>query len=73
MLRRQEQGKKKLNVVPVDTGLSEWRTMWVGDTVEMEGAKWLNQHEGAKDALLLLVYPNTSEEFTSKMAKAYRE
>ena len=73
MLRRQEQGKKKLNIIPVDNGMSEWRTMWIPDTVEMEGAKWLNQHSGAKDAMLLLVYPNTGEDFTSKMIKAYRK
>ena len=72
MLRRQEQGKKKLNVIPVDSGMSEWRTMWVPDTAEMDGVKWLYQHAGAKDDVLLLVYPNTGEEFTSKTIKAYR-
>jgi hypothetical protein len=71
MLRRLEQGKKALHVTPVDNGLSEWRTMWIADTVELDGVKWLHQHSGAKDALLLLVYPNTGEEFTSKMIKAY--
>lgn len=71
MLRRQEQGKNKSTMIPVDSGLSEWRTMWVGDTVQLDGVKWLNQHEGAKDDVLLLVYPNTGEEFTSKMIKAY--
>jgi hypothetical protein len=73
MLRRQEQGKKKLEVVPVDNGISEWRTMWVGDTVEMDGVKWLYQHQDAQDAVLLLVYPNTGDDFTSKMIKAYRK
>lgn len=71
MLRRLEPGKKKLHVTPVDNGLSEWRTMWVADTEELDGVKWLHQHSGAKEALLLLVYPNTGEEFTSKMIKAY--
>lgn len=71
MLRRQEQGKKTLTVVPVDSGLSEWRTMWVDDTTEADGVKWLKQHDGAMEAVLLLVYPNTGEEFTSKMIKAY--
>lgn len=73
MLRRQEQGKKKLEVVPVDNGMSEWRTMWIGDTVEMDGLKWLSSNNGAEDAVLLLVYPNTGDEFTSKMIKAYRK
>ena len=71
MLRRLEQGKKKLDVVPVDSGLSEWRTMWVGDTVQADGVRWLNQHDGGKNNVLLLVYPNTGNEFTSKMIKAY--
>ncbi len=72
MLRRQEQGKKKLTVSPVDNGLSEWRTIWVDDTLEMDGVKWLKQQQGAPDAVLLLVYPNTGDDFTSKMIKAYR-
>lgn len=72
MLRRLEQGKKKSEVMPVDSGLSEYRTIWVDDTVQLDGVKWLNQHQGAKDAVLLLVYPNTGEDFTSKMIKAYR-
>lgn len=71
MLRHFESGKKKLDVVPVDSGMSEWRTMWVPDTVEADGVKWLKQNSGGKDDVLLLVYPNTGEEFTSKMVKAY--
>lgn len=73
MLRRMAQGKKKLEVIAIDSGLSEWRTMWVGDTVEADGVKWLYQHQGARDMVLLLVYPNTGEDFTSKMIKAYRK
>lgn len=76
MLRRMEPGgkkEKKMEVVPIDSGMSEWRTMWVGDTLETDGAKWLQEHEGRKDAVLLLIYPNTGDEFTSKMIKAYRK
>lgn len=71
MLRQFDQGKKKLQVTAVDNGLSEWRTMWVADTVEMDGMKFLAQHSGGKDAMLLLIYPNTGEDFTSKMIRAY--
>ena len=71
VLRRFEQGKKKLEVIPVDSGMSEWRTIWVPDTVEADGVKWLKQNNGAKDDVLLLVYPNTGEDFTSKMITAY--
>ena len=75
MLRRMEppsKKEKKLEVVPIDNGMSEWRTMWVGDTVETDGLEWLEQHEGGKDAVLLLVYPMVGGEFTSKMINAYR-
>lgn len=64
--------KKKLTVTPIDNGQSEWRTIWVGDTVESDGDKWLCQHDGGKDHVLLLVYPVVGNEFTSKMLKAYR-
>lgn len=71
MLRRIGEGKKRLEVVPVDNGISEWRTMWVGDTVEMDGKKWLETNDGGRDAVLLLVYPQVGLEFTSNMLKAY--
>ena len=74
MLRRMKDGKKKgLEVVPVDNGLSDWRTLWVPDTVEMDGAEWLRRHEGGKGFVLLLVYPQVSHDFTAKTIKAYRE
>jgi len=76
MLRRLEPGSKKegrVEVVPIDNGISEWRTMWVGDTVEADGAKWLLQHDGGREAVLLLVYPSVGNEFTSKMIQAYRK
>lgn len=71
MLRRMKDGKKHLEVTPIDNGISEWRTMWVGDTVEIDGVKWLQQHADGKDHVLLLVYPQVGLEFTSKTIKAY--
>lgn len=71
MLRRMKDGKKNLEVTPIDNGISEWRTMWVGDTVEIDGVKWLQQHADGKDHVLLLVYPQVGLEFTSKTIKAY--
>lgn len=71
MLRRMKDGKNNLEVTPIDNGISEWRTMWVGDTVEIDGAKWLQQHADGKDHVLLLVYPQVGLEFTSTMIKAY--
>ena len=73
MLRRMKDGKKNLEVVPVDNGLSDWRTLWVADTVEMDGAEWLRKHEGGKGHVLLMVYPQVSHDFTAKTIKAYRE
>lgn len=72
MLRRMKDGKKNLEVVPVDNGLSDWRTLWVPDTVEMDGVEWLRRHDGGKEHVLLLVYPQVSYDFTSKTINAYR-
>lgn len=71
MLRRMKDGRKNLEVVPIDNGISEWRTMWVGDTVEVDGVKWLQQYADGKNHVLLLVYPQVGLEFTSKTIKAY--
>lgn len=75
MLRRIEPANKKekrLEVVPVDNGMSEWRVMWVGDTAQADGEQWLKQNHGAVDAVLLLVYPSVGNDFTSKMIRSYR-
>lgn len=63
--------KKALKVTAIDNGLSEWRTMWIGDTIEADGYKWLQQNQGGNDGVLLLVYPMVGEDFTRKMMKAY--
>lgn len=76
MLRRMEppsKKEKKLDVMPIDNGMSEWRTMWVGDTVEADGKMWLEQNDGGKEDVLLLVYPTVGQDFTSNMIKAYSE
>ncbi|GAB1731897.1 hypothetical protein NU195Hw_g9269t1 [Hortaea werneckii] len=74
MLRRMEPGskkEKKLDVIPIDNGMSEWRTMWVGGTVEADGVEWLKKNDGAKDSVLLMVYPTVGGEFTKRMVDAY--
>jgi hypothetical protein len=76
MLRRMKQdgkGAKNLEVVPVDNGLSDWRTLWVADTVEIDGAEWLRKNDGGKGHMLLMVYPQVSHDFTAKTIKAYRK
>jgi hypothetical protein len=65
--------KKQMKITPIDNGLSEWRTMWVPDTIETDGAKWLQQNKGGVEDVLLLVYPMVGNDFTSKMLKAYRK
>lgn len=72
MLRRFDT-KKSMSVVPVDNGLSEWRTMWVGDTVTSDGVQYLQKNAGGKEQVLLLVYPQVGADFTGKVLRAYSE
>ncbi|KAK5636993.1 hypothetical protein RRF57_012705 [Xylaria bambusicola] len=45
-------------VTPVDSAQSSWRTTWVSDTLTADGVTYLREtRSGAKDAVLLLVYP----------------
>ncbi|KAI1742047.1 hypothetical protein F4680DRAFT_54342 [Xylaria scruposa] len=45
-------------VTPVDSAQSSWRTNWVSDTLIADGASYLRETRGgARDAVLLLVYP----------------
>ena len=43
MLRREG-----ADITPVDDGQSEWRTMWVQDTVRKDGARFLQRKAGGK-------------------------
>jgi hypothetical protein len=63
--------QKPLTVVPVDNGISEWRTLWVADTIQVDGVDYLNKNDNGKNHVLLLVYPQVGLEFTSKILKAY--
>ncbi|KAI1307549.1 hypothetical protein F5Y03DRAFT_383838 [Xylaria venustula] len=67
-------------VTPVDSAQSSWRTTWVRDTIIADGATYLREtRSGAKDAVLLLVYPivgggvagGTEGGFTRSMLDAY--
>lgn len=60
-----------VQVTPVDSAESSWRTLWVGDTVIVEGEKWLKREKGAKDRVLLMVYPVVKDEFTKRLLDAY--
>jgi hypothetical protein len=71
-----------VNVHCVDNGASAWRTTWIGDTIIADGIQFLLQPparlkdeiggRGAKNAVLLLVYPQVSADFTGKVLRAYK-
>ncbi|KAI0544293.1 hypothetical protein F4679DRAFT_565567 [Xylaria curta] len=67
-------------ITPVDSAQSSWRTNWVSDTLITDGATYLRSTRGgAKDAVLLLVYPivgggvagGSEGGFTRSMLDAY--
>lgn len=60
-----------VQVNAVDNLQSRYRSLWIGDTVVEEGEEYLKGRKGAKDAVLLLVYPIVGLEFTSKVLNAY--
>lgn len=61
-----------LDVLAVDNGESEWRCMWIADTINANGTEWLRRNDGAKDRVLLMVYMVTEGTFTKDVLKAYR-
>ncbi|KAL8904747.1 MAG: hypothetical protein Q9207_003059 [Kuettlingeria erythrocarpa] len=60
-----------VEVDAVDNLQSRYRSLWIDDTIVEEGEKYLKGQNGAKDALLLLVYPIVGSEFTARMLNAY--
>ncbi|KAI8632934.1 hypothetical protein F5Y19DRAFT_334534 [Xylariaceae sp. FL1651] len=67
-------------VTPIDSAQSNWRTTWVPDTLITDGATYLRTtRSGARDAVLLLVYPivgggiagGSEGGFTRSMLDAY--
>lgn len=61
-----------VSVAAVDNGDSVWRTMWIGDTVKQDGAKYLAAKQGAEGEVLLMVYPQVSTHFTRSVLEAYK-
>ena len=61
-----------LKVDAVDNLQSEYRTLWISDTIVKDGEKYLEAEKGAQDAVLLLVYPIVGLDFTTKILKAYK-
>lgn len=66
----------------VDNALSEWRTMWIGDTIISDGVEFLEKPppnistslggRGCPNAVLMLVYPQVSNGFTGRVIRAYK-
>lgn len=61
-----------VEVTAVDNEQSSWRTMWIGNTIIVEGENYLKDNNGCKDAVLLLVYPIVGADFTVRMLYAYK-
>ncbi|KAF3934958.1 hypothetical protein ABW19_dt0208776 [Dactylella cylindrospora] len=66
MLRRAD-----LTVAAVDNMQSLWRTTWIDDTIVEDGVKYVKRNNSGKDAVLLLVYPIVSADFTKEILAAY--
>lgn len=67
MLRRM-----KLNVIAVDNMASEYRTMWISDTIKADGVEYLRKNGGGKGKILLMVYMVTAGTFTRRVVQAYK-
>jgi len=67
MLRRM-----KLDVVAVDNMDSEYRTLWIPDTVKSDGVEYLKKNAGGKSKILLMVYMVTVGTFTERVVQTYR-
>ncbi|CZR51390.1 uncharacterized protein PAC_01265 [Phialocephala subalpina] len=67
MLRRM-----KVDVQAVDNMASEYRTIWISDTVKSDGVEHLKRNNGGKDRILLMVYMVTAGTFTKRVLQAYR-
>ncbi|TVY26995.1 hypothetical protein LHYA1_G003828 [Lachnellula hyalina] len=67
MLRRM-----KLDVVAVDNMDSEYRTLWIPDTVKSDGVEYLKKNSGGKGKILLMVYMVTAGTFTKRVVQVYR-
>jgi len=66
MLRRMN-----LKVTAVDSIASEYRSMWISDTVKADGVQYLKENAGM-GRLLLMVYPVTAGTFTQRVLQSYR-
>ncbi|CZT50910.1 uncharacterized protein RSE6_11982 [Rhynchosporium secalis] len=67
MLRR-----LKLDVKAVDNMASEYRTIWIDDTIKTDGVEYLRKNHGGKGRLLMMVYMVTAGNFTKQVLREYK-
>jgi hypothetical protein len=67
MLRR-----LSLSVTAVDNMASEYRTMWISDTIKSDGVDYLKKNAGGAGSILLMVYMVTAGTFTKRVVQAYK-
>lgn len=61
------------NVLAIDNAQSDWRTLWIGDTIKEEGSRYIKKRpKAAEDDVLLLVYPVVGLEFTTSILSSYK-
>lgn len=60
-----------VQVDAVDNLQSRYRTIWINNTIVEDGEKYMKARNGAKHAVLLLVYPIVGLGFTEKILNAY--
>lgn len=59
-------------VLAIDNAQSDWRTLWIADTVKEEGVRYIKKRpKFAADDVLLLVYPVVGLDFTTSILNAY--
>ena len=61
-----------VSVDAVDNMESEYRTMWIGDTISSDGVGYLTKQPTSRTAVLLLVYPIVGSNFTSRILETYK-
>jgi hypothetical protein len=64
--------RMNLEVTAVDNMDSEYRMMWISDTVKADGIEYLKRNAGGKGRLLLMVYVVTAGSFTRRLLEAYQ-
>jgi len=67
MLRRMN-----VDVTAVDNMTSEYRTIWITNTVKADGVEYLKKNAGGRGKVLLMVYMVTAGTFTRRLLEAYQ-